>query len=380
MNFLMPREKCGTVLEKAERVHTSSGIKSNRWWALSTILILSFILISASSVDADTLSAPETEVGQASEEEVNACNFHGAIFMMFCYCDTDTSIEVVKCNSWGLSEIPEKQPWTAIGDLETVTYLQLNNRPERSLNAFPPRSMFSSLNKLVFFSSKSCEFELIPSYAFANSSTISELVLNGNWIRTLAPKAFANMNSLHKVSLESNHISEINRDVFTNLPSLVSLYLDGNEIQVIHDNAFKDLSRLTELGLKKNNLTNIAREVFSGLNNLVRLDLHSNSIEFLGDHVFANMPRLQDLDLHGNQIRSISPSAFHGLKNLGRISLMDNKIVTLDPPIFSHMKRIYMIDLRDNALETLSEDVVEPIYSNLLNVSMQLMIAGMFMD
>jgi len=342
------------------------------------LLVTSFVIsLSCSSfAHADTLSAPETEVGGGVfEEQVHACELteiHG----MWCNCDS--SAEDVKCNAWEYPLSENSPPWTAIGDLRTVVNLEFNSRPAGALKKFPPSSMFHKLDKLSIFDSKFSKFEVIPSYAFANSSSLSEIVLRNNMIRILEVNSFSNMENVKKINLDHNSIQEINREVFNNLPKLENLFFDSNEIFIIHDFAFKDLDRLTELGLKKNNLTVLAREVFTGLSSLLRLDLQENLIEFLGDHVFADMPNLYDVDLSGNQIRSISSSAFAGLKNLGRLSMQQNKIVTLDPPVFSHLTKIYHIDLKNNALETLTEALAEPIYHNLLQPGMQLLIEGNF--
>ncbi|CAL8115698.1 unnamed protein product [Orchesella dallaii] len=349
----------------------------SRWRTRSLIYNIGFLsqlllLISARTVQIQAQTSVEETSNESDQNDPDPCDLfalYGNESPGWCFCDTPD----VRCI---LNRDPSSQEWTVIGHFPTVEFMDFQNRPARSITAFPPSQVFQSMKNLLYFTMKNTGVEKVPRFAFANSTRLSDIDLSGNTIRRLEARAFGNLVNLTKINLNDNLVIEINRNVFANLPKLKVLVLSKNQIQVIHDNAFRDLRNLEDLDLRNNNISVLARDALKGLQRVKFLNLHGNMIEYIGDHTFAEMPRLQDLDLNGNKILEVSSAAFAGLKELTRLNLKDNKIVQLHPETFSHINVIHDLNLRSNELETLSYSVMKPIYENLKKSNMQILVDG----
>lgn len=345
-----------------------------------TIKLVGFVILLV-LLNVTTTSSLEVAINEdfyqpEQQEELDPCDFMSSEKPPgYCTCDLNQpeKEENAKCM---FSRNPTADEWKAIGLFKNAEFIELKNYPALAMTQLPPPSLYSGMERFHYFTIKRAAIHVVPSYAFGNSTSVSYIDLTDNSIHTLSSHSFANLMNATLINLSENNLTEINRGVFVNLPKMKELVLTKNGIQTMHDNALQDLRKLTDLALQYNQLSVITREVFFGLQNLMNLDLSRNAIKYIGDHVFAEMPLLADLDLSENRIKLVSPTAFEGLTRLKRLNLKDNEIVKLQPLTFAHLNEIHFLDLRNNELETLNEATMRPIYKNLRNTNMNLLVDG----
>ncbi|XP_055507339.1 protein ELFN1-like [Leucoraja erinacea] len=140
-------------------------------------------------------------------------------------------------------------------------------------------------------------YESIPQHI---NSTIVDLRLNENKIRSV-------------------QYSSLNR-----FGNLTELNLTKNEISYIEDGAFSAQYNLRVLQLGFNKLRNITEGILRGLGRLEYLYLQANLIEVVSPNSFWECPNVMNIDLSMNRLQSLESSTFLGLGKLSTCELYGN--------------------------------------------------------
>ncbi|XP_049644544.1 protein ELFN1 [Suncus etruscus] len=140
-------------------------------------------------------------------------------------------------------------------------------------------------------------YEAIPQHI---NSTIVDLRLNENRIR-----------SVHAASL-------------SRFGNLTYLNLTKNEISYIEDGAFAGQFNLQVLQLGYNRLRNLTEGVLRGLGKLEYLYLQANLIEVVTPGAFGECPSIVNVDLSMNRIQRLHSTTFMGLARLSVCELYSN--------------------------------------------------------
>ncbi|XP_062914715.1 protein ELFN1-like [Mobula hypostoma] len=140
-------------------------------------------------------------------------------------------------------------------------------------------------------------YESIPQHI---NSTIVDLRLNENKIRSV-------------------QYSSLNR-----FGNLTELNLTKNQISYIEDGAFSAQYNLRVLQLGFNKLRNITEGILRGLGRLEYLYLQANLIEVVSPNSFWECPNVMNIDLSMNRLQSLESSTFLGLSKLSTCELYGN--------------------------------------------------------
>ncbi|KAL4622969.1 leucine-rich repeat transmembrane protein FLRT1 [Arapaima gigas] len=270
-----------------------------------------------------------------------------------CRCDEG----YIYCNDRGLSVIPPL-PFSA-----AVLYLQ-NNRIN---NGGLPTSLERRLTVRVVYLYDN-ELDDFPMHL---PSSLRELHLQDNNIRSLPRSALARLPLLEKLHLDDNSISTVSiedqafadnprlrllflsRNHLSSIPSglpssLEELRLDDNRISTIPTHAFRGLSSLRRLVLDGNLLANqrIADDTFSRLSNLTELSLVRNSLQTPP----VNLPstHLQRLYLQDNALSHVPRGSLDGMRRLQKLDLSGNNLTTLPRGLFRDLENLSQLLVRSN--------------------------------
>ena len=158
------------------------------------------------------------------------------------------------------------------------------------------------------------------------------LVLNGNKIVTIHPKAFW--------TSESNNT--------TTHTELKSLYLSKNNIKYIKSGTFDPLINLEELYLYANKINYIDNTFIANLYKLIHFNINNNELTQLPTKWLPNS--LQYLYIRGNAIEVLSSKTFEGAPNLHRIWLSLTNL-NIEYTTFRYLTKLKYINLYNRDLE-----------------------------
>nr|XP_017513599.1 leucine-rich repeat and transmembrane domain-containing protein 2 isoform X2 [Manis javanica] len=168
-------------------------------------------------------------------EALPACPFS-------CKCDS-RSLEV-DCSGLGLTVVPPDLP------VATQTLLLLNNK-----------------------------LSALPSWAFANLSSLQRLDLSNNFLDQLPGSIFGDLVNLTELQLRNNSIRTLDRDLLQHSPWLRHLDLSINGLAQLPPGLFDALPALRSLSLRSNRLQNLDRLTFEPLVSLQLLQVGDNPWE-----------------------------------------------------------------------------------------------------
>lgn len=121
----------------------------------------------------------------------------------------------------------------------------------------------------------------IAADAFTNLNKLNSLDLSNNHVEIIQDNAFKDVSSLEILDLHNNHISwtiEDMKGAFLGLTSLRELNLINNRIKTITKQAFMGLSQLEKLQLQNNNITTIHGNTFDETPELRHLMFNTSSL------------------------------------------------------------------------------------------------------
>ncbi|KAJ8246112.1 hypothetical protein GJAV_G00263770 [Gymnothorax javanicus] len=130
--------------------------------------------------------------------------------------------------------------------------------------------------------------------------------------------------------------------------TIVDLRLNENKIKSIHYSALSRFGNLTYLNLTKNEITYIEDGAFSAQFNLQVLQLGFNKLRNLTEGILRGLGKLQYLYLQANLIETVTPNAFWECPNIENIDLSMNRIQLLDGAIFTGLNKLTTCELYTN--------------------------------
>lgn len=238
--------------------------------------------------------------------------------------------------------VVDKNRLTGIPDgITALEHLRHFSANENRLSALPPQgppglqSLHLATNQLVEVPSGWLSEELrqlhlysndinsIPVGAFANLSSLTDLILADNEIGHIAPGTFTGLDSLLTLGLDGNRISELPRDEFAGLSVLKRLFLSGNPVSELSPGTFSSLPELELLALAEMHLATVPAGI-AELANLKRLFLNDNRIAELPAGLLANLDSLELLAVPKNQIEKLPAGFFVGPAKLRALDLTEN--------------------------------------------------------
>uniref|UniRef100_W5K9J3 Extracellular leucine rich repeat and fibronectin type III domain containing 1 n=1 Tax=Astyanax mexicanus TaxID=7994 RepID=W5K9J3_ASTMX len=130
--------------------------------------------------------------------------------------------------------------------------------------------------------------------------------------------------------------------------TIVDLRLNENKIRSIHLSALSRFSNLTYLNLTKNDISYIEDGAFSAQFNLQVLQIGFNKLRNLTEGMLRGLGRLQYLYLQANLIETVSPNAFWECPAIENIDLSMNRIQQLDGSTFRDLAKLTTCELYSN--------------------------------
>ncbi len=182
---------------------------------------------------------------------------------------------------WNLTEVPPDIPAEAVRvDLHRnlITHILVDSMI-RNLSACT--HLILSNNKISF----------IQEGSLMHLTSLTQLKLEGNLLKTLKYGMFAALFDLEILDLSRNIISTIQPGTFIDCLSLMRLYLQRNALTTIAPDKFRGLSYLTTLDIARNNITFVENRTFDHLYSVKRLEVQENNFNTWNPDLYVNLPR-----------------------------------------------------------------------------------------
>ncbi|XP_078517510.1 extracellular matrix protein 2 isoform X2 [Lissotriton helveticus] len=202
---------------------------------------------------------------------------------------------------------------------------------------------------------------LIPNEAFHGMPNLERINLGKNNLTTLniGPGAFSTLKHLKRLYLDGNSLMQIP----THLPStLEELKLNDNNIRSIDDVILQEMPNLVTLELEGNHLSegNVDPLAFQPLKRLSYLRLGRNQFRTIPQGLPAS---IEELHLEYNQIEEISETSFNQTNNLHTIILRHNNLEEsrIAPLAWIYHEALESIDLSYNKLVHVPSYLPKPL-------------------
>lgn len=130
--------------------------------------------------------------------------------------------------------------------------------------------------------------------------------------------------------------------------TIVDLRLNENKIKSIHYSSLSRFANLTYLNLTKNDISYIEDGAFSAQFNLQVLQMGFNKMRNLTEGILRGLGKLQYLYLQANLIETVTPNAFWECPNIENIDLSMNRIQQLDGTTFQSLTKLTTCELYTN--------------------------------
>nr|XP_033818583.1 protein ELFN1 [Geotrypetes seraphini]XP_033818584.1 protein ELFN1 [Geotrypetes seraphini]XP_033818585.1 protein ELFN1 [Geotrypetes seraphini] len=130
--------------------------------------------------------------------------------------------------------------------------------------------------------------------------------------------------------------------------TIVDLRLNENKIKSVHYSSLSRFGNLTYLNLTKNEVSYIEDGAFSGQFNLQVLQLGYNRLRNLTEGILRGLGKLEYLYLQANLIETVTPNALWECPNIMNIDLSMNRIQRLDSSTFVGLNKLSVCELYNN--------------------------------
>ncbi|NXU69900.1 ELFN1 protein, partial [Horornis vulcanius] len=130
--------------------------------------------------------------------------------------------------------------------------------------------------------------------------------------------------------------------------TIVDLRLNDNKIKSVQYASLSRFGNLTYLNLTKNEISYIEDGAFSGQFNLQVLQLGYNRLRNLTEGILRGLGKLEYLYLQANLIETVTPNAFWECPNIVNIDLSMNRIQRLDSNTFRGLNKLSVCELYSN--------------------------------
>ncbi|XP_014841363.1 PREDICTED: protein ELFN1 [Poecilia mexicana] len=148
-------------------------------------------------------------------------------------------------------------------------------------------------------------------------------------------------------------ICSMNQPPYEAIPShinstIVDLRLNENKIRSVHYSSLSRFGNLTYLNLTKNDISYVEDGAFSAQFNLQVLQMGFNKLRNLTEGMLRGLGKLQYLYLQANLIETVTTNTFWECPNLENIDLSMNRIQVLDGSLFSGLSKLTTCELYTN--------------------------------
>uniref|UniRef100_A0AAQ6IM35 LRRCT domain-containing protein n=1 Tax=Anabas testudineus TaxID=64144 RepID=A0AAQ6IM35_ANATE len=148
-------------------------------------------------------------------------------------------------------------------------------------------------------------------------------------------------------------ICSMNQPPYEAIPShinstIVDLRLNENKIRSVHYSSLSRFGNLTYLNLTKNDISYVEDGAFSAQFNLQVLQMGFNKLRNLTEGMLRGLGKLQYLYLQANLIETVAPNTFWECPNIENIDLSMNRIQVLDGSLFSGLSKLTTCELYTN--------------------------------
>uniref|UniRef100_A0A667WIZ7 Extracellular leucine rich repeat and fibronectin type III domain containing 1 n=1 Tax=Myripristis murdjan TaxID=586833 RepID=A0A667WIZ7_9TELE len=130
--------------------------------------------------------------------------------------------------------------------------------------------------------------------------------------------------------------------------TIVDLRLNENKIRSVHYSSLSRFGNLTYLNLTKNDISYVEDGAFSAQFNLQVLQMGFNKLRNLTEGMLRGLGKLQYLYLQANLIETVTPNTFWECPNIENIDLSMNRIQVLDGSLFSGLTKLTTCELYTN--------------------------------
>ncbi|XP_049576866.1 protein ELFN1 [Syngnathus scovelli] len=130
--------------------------------------------------------------------------------------------------------------------------------------------------------------------------------------------------------------------------TIVDLRLNENKIRSVHYSSLSRFGNLTYLNLTKNDISYVEDGAFSAQFNLQVLQMGFNKLRNLTEGMLRGLGKLQYLYLQANLIETVTPNTFWECPNIENIDLSMNRIQALDGSLFSGLSKLTTCELYTN--------------------------------
>ncbi|KAM3624050.1 uncharacterized protein V6R79_018500 [Siganus canaliculatus] len=130
--------------------------------------------------------------------------------------------------------------------------------------------------------------------------------------------------------------------------TIVDLRLNENKIRSVHYSSLSRFGNLTYLNLTKNDISYVEDGAFSAQFNLQVLQMGFNKLRNLTEGMLRGLGKLQYLYLQANLIETVTPNTFWECPNIENIDLSMNRIQVLDGSLFSGLSKLTTCELYTN--------------------------------
>ncbi|EDV20290.1 uncharacterized protein TRIADDRAFT_61214 [Trichoplax adhaerens] len=202
-----------------------------------------------------------------------------------------------------------------------------------------PKNLFENAEHLnAIYLTKNGLLEIDFSY-FYEHPIMTYIDARYNRITTLRNDDRTKVLTIRHILLSNNRLREIPHDI-CNGTTLLNINISRNQIKSVESNTFRDMTSLQTVFLTNNDIKYLATNSFSSISPLQTILLKNNLLAEIPTQLFNQIPYLLALTLDQNKIKEIPNGAFAGLKNLRNLKLQSNEIIQLRRETFKELPKL----------------------------------------
>ena len=172
---------------------------------------------------------------------------------------------------------------------------------------------------------------LNPSFC-GNSTSLKSVQLGNNKLdSSIIAQSFANCSSIENLDISGNNMRSIDSKTFQGMSRLHTLSLAETSLESFPNAALDPAEALTHLDISYNNISQIDTESFRNLNGLTRLNMYNMKTNFsVEEGTFSKLLNLRTLYLDNNPGIKLSITDLQNLTKLDTVRLTYCELTTLD--------------------------------------------------
>ncbi|ETN65946.1 hypothetical protein AND_002252 [Anopheles darlingi] len=225
-----------------------------------------------------------------------------------------------------------------------------------SLDRIP--TTLANMPMLYRLSITECALTVVRMDAFAGTSALESVALNGNKIRQLLPATSNTPLPIRDFSIEGNLLERVDMAVFASMQELLQLRLRSNRIIAVQATLPATLPNLFQLRLELNDISSIELGQLT-LPNLAVLMLDQNAFVDIPTN-WPKMPELQTLSISNNNLKEanltslrVDMAVFAPMPELEVLSLKNNRIIALHATLPLTLANLIHLQLEVNDISSI---------------------------